>query len=127
MIFGDKLLIFSVVCLIGLLFFKTYFQPDGDRIVVVSIRGKPIRVITNDEFLGNDIFTIPLEKGEARIEIKEGKARILRMPAKICPKRICSSFGWIERSGEAAICVPNRLIVEVRGEDKKKMVDSVSR
>jgi hypothetical protein len=95
--------------------------------VVVSIRGEQVRVIEKDEFLGNDVLTFPLEKGEAKIEINEGKVRILPMSEKICPKRICSSFGWIERSGEAAICVPNRLTVEVRGEDKRKTVDSVSR
>ncbi|HEB30632.1 MAG TPA: NusG domain II-containing protein [Spirochaetes bacterium] len=127
MTFGDKLLIFFIVCLIGILFFKTYFRPAGDRIIVVSIRGKPVRVIANDEFLGKEVFTIPLERGEARIEIDGGKVRILPMPRKICPRGICSAIGWIERPGQAAICVPNRLIVEVRGEDKKKTVDSVSR
>ena len=95
--------------------------------VVVSIRGEQVRVIENDEFFGNEVLTFPLERGEARIEINEGKARILPMPEKICPKGICSSFGWIERSGEAAVCLPNRLIVEVRGVDNKKKVDAVSK
>ncbi|MCK5095029.1 MAG: NusG domain II-containing protein [Spirochaetes bacterium] len=40
---------------------------------------------------------------------------------------MCSTIGWIKRSGEAAICVPNRLIVEIRGQDKINTIDSVAR
>lgn len=127
MTIGDKLLIFFITATVGIMFYKTYFNTSSNQEVVVSISGNPVRMFSHDELFGNGIYRIPLKNGEARIEIDRGRVRILPMPKKLCPRRICSSIGWIKRSGEAAICVPNRLIVEIRGQDKINTIDSVTR
>ena len=73
---------------------------------------------------------IPLPKGEARLEMKGGKVRMLAMKRKICPKGICSQMGWIGRPGEMIICMPNRLVVRIeasRGEADEPNMDAVTR
>jgi hypothetical protein len=127
MTLGDRILITFVSSLIGLLLLNIYLPHTKGSTVLVSIAGEPVRVVEDDELFENKVLTIPIAKGEAEIEISDGRARILPMPAKICPRGICSSFGWIERPGEAAICVPNQLVVEVKSEGQNKIVDSVSR
>lgn len=49
----------------------------------------------------------------ATIEVVSGRARILPIPEEYCPRGICAHTGWIERPGQAAICLPNRLVIRV--------------
>jgi hypothetical protein len=50
--------------------------------------------------------------GEAKIEIRDGKVRILNSP---CPLKICEKKGWISKKGDFIICVPNRVIIKIEG------------
>ncbi len=59
---------------------------------------------------------VTLPRGEAVLEIEDGKIRILPMPREICPLNICSSVGWIDKPGQAIICLPNRMVITVSGE-----------
>ena len=49
---------------------------------------------------------------EVMIEIDGGRARIVDSP---CRDRLCVRAGWLERPGEVAVCLPQRVIVEIRG------------
>ncbi len=62
--------------------------------------------------------TVTLPRGEAVLEVEEGKVRVLPMPREICPLNICSSVGWIDRPGQAIVCLPNRMIITVSGEEE---------
>jgi len=46
------------------------------------------------------------------IEIGGGRARVTDSP---CRDRLCMRAGWLERPGDVAICLPQRVIVEIRG------------
>ena len=50
--------------------------------------------------------------GEAKVEIKDGKVRILNSP---CPLKICENKGWISKKGDFIICVPNRIAIKITG------------
>ncbi len=73
---------------------------------------------------------IPLPKGEARLQMKEGRVRMLVMKREICPKGICSQMGWIGSPGEMIICMPNRLVVGIEalgGEVDEAHLDGITR
>lgn len=85
------------------------------RVLVVELRSR-------------EIARLPLERGapprflrvelpgtgaQATIEVAGGRAHILPLPGDICPRGICSHTGWIEKPGQAAICLPNRLVIRV--------------
>lgn len=59
---------------------------------------------------------VDLPRGEAVLEIEDGKIRVLPMPRETCPLQICSSVGWIEKPGQAIVCLPNRMIITISGE-----------
>jgi len=46
------------------------------------------------------------------IEVAAGKARVVDSP---CRDRLCARAGWLERPGDVAVCLPQRVIVEIRG------------
>jgi hypothetical protein len=59
--------------------------------------------------------------GVSKIEIKQGKARFLSSP---CANQYCVHQGWLNRAGQAAICLPNRVTLELLG--GKKSYDSLN-
>ena len=59
--------------------------------------------------------------GVTRIEIKHGQARFVSSP---CPNQYCVHQGWLSHQGQAAICLPNQVSLELLG--AKKPFDSLS-
>jgi len=55
------------------------------------------------------------------IEIADGRARVMSSP---CRDKLCVRAGWLSRPGDVAICLPRRVIVEMRG--GKSGVDGVA-
>jgi hypothetical protein len=53
--------------------------------------------------------------GEAVISIAQGKARFAKSP---CHTQYCVHQGWLTRAGQAAICLPNQISLELVGEAK---------
>jgi len=50
--------------------------------------------------------------GTTQIEIEPGRARIARDPS---PRQLCVKQGWLTQSGQAALCLPNQVSLEIRG------------
>ncbi|WP_366910393.1 NusG domain II-containing protein [Methylotenera sp.] len=50
--------------------------------------------------------------GDATISIAQGKARIANSP---CHSQYCVLQGWLTRAGQAAICLPNQISLELLG------------
>jgi hypothetical protein len=75
---------------------------------------------------GKIVSTVPLSRdqqieipgplGTSIITIQKGKARISSDPS---PRQYCVRQGWLEQSGEIAICLPNEVSVELTGGQKK--------
>ncbi len=48
--------------------------------------------------------------GISELEIADGRVRFKSSP---CPNQICVHSGWLEKGGEFAACLPNRVAVEL--------------
>jgi hypothetical protein len=53
--------------------------------------------------------------GDATISISQGKARFAKSP---CQTQYCVHQGWLTHAGQAAICLPNQISLELLGETK---------
>ena len=53
--------------------------------------------------------------GEANITIQQGKVRFQQSP---CSNQYCVHQGWLSKSGQVAICLPNQLSIELLGAKK---------
>jgi len=53
-----------------------------------------------------------MQVNEVMIEIEGNRARIVDSP---CRDKLCLRAGWLERPGDVAVCLPQRVIVEIRG------------
>lgn len=57
-------------------------------------------------------FSVQGPLGTTQIEIEPGRARIARDPS---PRQLCVKQGWLTQSGQAALCLPNQVSIEIRG------------
>jgi len=62
--------------------------------------------------------------GITEVAIGDGGARIAASP---CPHQLCVRRGRLERAGQLAACVPNRVLVEIAGRRRPGALDGVSR
>ncbi len=83
----------------------------GNRAVIQPV-GRPGQVLALES--SSRVVSVLGPLGETRVEVKEGQVRIVDSP---CPRHICVSMGWISRSGETLVCIPNGLVVRIEGKE----------
>jgi hypothetical protein len=90
--------------------FPLAYAPDtGPARLQVTQAGGPVVEYP----LGADRWLqIPGPAGITEVEIREGRARCVRSPGA---QGICERAGWLERDGDLAVSLPNRLVLQVRG------------
>lgn len=84
---------------------------EGNQ-VVVSVDGKEIAAFPLDKDITYEIDGY--EGGHNTLIIKDGVAY---MSDASCPDHLCMGMGKISRNGQSIICLPNRVVVEIRGTD----------
>ena len=61
--------------------------------------------------------------GRNTLIIKDGKAHL---EDSSCPDHLCEHMGKIHKVGQSIICLPNRVVVEIRGAGKDPDYDTIS-
>ena len=70
------------------------------------------RIVHTAALTHAETFAVAGPLGVTRVEIAPGRARILADPS---PRQLCVKQGWLTLSGEAALCLPNQVSLEIRG------------
>ena len=110
---GDAALMLAVAA--GALL-AAWRQPPASAasVAVVEVEGREVAVFPLDQD-GRQV--LHARTGEVVIEIRDGAARFAEAG---CRNRICVLAGWIEGTGEIAACVPNGMVLLLRGERSPK-------
>lgn len=129
---GDTILILTLIGVtLSIFFLQRISQTHSrQRRVFIEVGNKVVRRFMLGEKPLPQEISIPLPEGEARLEMKQGRVRMLAMKREICPKGICSQIGWIGSPGEMIICMPNRLVVGIEasgGETDEPDMDAITR
>ena len=108
---GDWLVAFiSLVCVIGL--FQTLWRNEHAAKVQIRLGDKIYGTYSLNQ--QRDIHVLgPM--GEAIISIANGHARFAQSP---CQNQYCIHQGWLKLAGQAAVCLPNQISLELLGENK---------
>lgn len=109
---GDLLLIavFLAVAGVALLLLRACSAPGG--VAVVTVDGEEVGRYD----LSRD-GTYPIvgwNGGSNLLVIEDGAARVAEAS---CPDKLCAHTGHISRTGERIVCLPNRVVVEIRAAD----------
>ena len=111
---GDKVLIIFVIILamVSTLFIRRQAFSSTGKYISVQVNGKEIKKIIYDtKIIGN---TIPIESeyGYNLIEIGDEEVRVIEAD---CPDKIDVKQGYISRIGETIVCLPNKMVIEIKG------------
>jgi hypothetical protein len=106
---GDAVVVAVATALVTTSFALTYAPGSGPTQLVVTQAGAEPRYYGLD---GSRTIRVDGAAGVTEIEIQPGRARCLRSPGS---QGICEAAGWLERPGDMAVSLPNRLVLQVRG------------
>ncbi len=99
----------TLVLSLGTLFCLSFLKKDGAYAVVI-VDGKEHARHALSQSTAVEIAT---EHGRNTLKIENGKASIISAD---CPDGLCASHAPVSRAGEAIVCLPNKLVVEIRDE-----------
>ena len=104
----------AVLALAAVVLFVCFFvfrSRAAGNTVYITLNGKEYGKYD----ISNDLtLEIQSENGVNTVEIKDGKVSVTEAD---CPDGYCISKGRIWREGETVVCLPHRLVVEVRSEE----------
>jgi len=106
----DRVIIVVMLALCGFLAVIVGMKKPGKTLYV----NQGERVTYKAEMMTDQRVDLPGPLGVTVLEIKDGQARILSSP---CPFKVCIGMGAIRHAGEIIACVPNRLLIEISGEN----------
>ena len=119
---GDYIVISLLLTLFIVLSVKinsSYIDTD-DKYVSVQVNGEEIKQITISEELKT--YPIRTSFGLNVLQIKNKKVKIIEAS---CPDKIDVKFGEIDKVGQSIICMPNRLIIQIKS-NKPNELDVVN-
>lgn len=110
--------IFVIVFIIAAVFVFYALLPESGETAVVSHNGDVIAEIPLDgsgEYVFPQVPDMVFTAGDGAVSVTESN----------CGDKTCMRTGKISKRGEAIICVPNKVIVEIKGSPKESDVDAV--
>ncbi|SHJ58842.1 hypothetical protein SAMN02745751_02907 [Dethiosulfatibacter aminovorans DSM 17477] len=112
----DKILIVLIlVSSVCALFFISGMAMNYDnRYVKISVDGELYKLYSLDATLEKEII-IETDKGTNVIHIEKGS---VHMAESTCPDKTCIKQGSIDSPGEIIVCLPNKVIIEIIGNNE---------
>ena len=112
----DYIAILLSLTVIVIIAFSVYSGNYKDPVVKIESQGKvwiyPLDKDRIEEFEG------PL--GKTVVEISDNHVHITDSP---CPDKLCIQAGILEKPGDWAACLPNRIIVTIEGSENEEIDD----
>jgi hypothetical protein len=106
---ADKILIAGLFALNIFLFAQVDLSNRAGSWVVIEVDHKEVERLPLSQ---NRIVHVTGPIGETEVEIKDGKARVIKSP---CNKKLCIKSGYIQYADRFAACLPNRVVVRILG------------
>lgn len=117
---GDKALIILVILLsfVSMGYIKKQGLSNKQRYISVQVNGNEIKKIIFDKNIIGKTIPIETEYGYNLLEIGDNEVRVIEAS---CPDKIDVKQGSISRIGETIVCLPNKMMVEIKGVDKNEI------
>ena len=107
----DLLILFIVLCLIGVTLFLV-LAPEKGNFAEVYVDGKKVATLSlnEDRILSLDHLRIVVMGGKVWVEEAD------------CPNKICEKTGKISKNGQAIVCLPNKVAILIRGKGEVEAI-----
>lgn len=101
----------ALLFLFLLLYFMYNKENSSGAVARISADGDTVAVIALDTAADGKLSYSEIPS--AQFEIQNHQIRFIDAE---CPDKLCERTGWISRPGEAAVCLPNRIVIRIEGE-----------
>jgi len=117
---GDVFLIAGLLFLSAAAFAGIHSVGFAGKHVVVEVDGSRVLELPLDKDV---VQSVTGPRGETVIVVENSEVRIDRSE---CPHHYCERMGSISRRGEIIVCVPNRVVVSIKGGSESDAIDGVT-
>ncbi len=108
---GDMVVVLAVVILSAFLIAQGVAGAGSDSGLEVRVMAGGTEVLVRPLNRDSGELTVIGYQGESYLEISGGRVHMID---SACPDKLCVKTGWISRPGESIVCLPNRVVIEIR-------------
>lgn len=110
----ELILILAILAVSGLLSVIFYIQNQkAAKQVLVTVDGETVALLDLNQ--DTDLIIDGYGGSTDHLIIKDGYASITEAS---CPDKVCVRTGKIHKTGELIVCLPNRVVVSIEGEEE---------
>lgn len=122
---GDFLVFLMVLIMAAAAAIPFLFVPSGTLYLEVRCDNQLVKRVKLSESI-HETFTVQASNGgHNTVQIDGMRVRIAEAS---CHDQVCVRTGWLTRAGQAAVCLPNRVVVKLVGQsDEDNGVDAIVR
>lgn len=112
----DKYLVIAIILisLSSMIYIKKMALNQGEKYISIQINGEKYKKITFPDDKKVRYLDIDTEYGFNRLEIHRDKLQVVDAD---CPDKLDVKQGFIKDEGDILVCLPNRLVIEIKGEN----------
>lgn len=128
----DIILIISILIMgiSGMLLIQAMDNENSGKTATILVNNQVVKKIPIDNIEEVKAFSFKFGDNIGYLDVKDGAVSMREMDKKVCPKKICSDTGWISKSYESIVCLPNRIAVNIEngetGKEDSNLADEVS-
>lgn len=116
---ADRILLLIVALLLGLLFWQHDSRAAAQSVQI--FQGKHLlRELALDH---DQQIAVPGPLGNTLVEIHAGQARVRSSP---CNGKQCVHVGWLRHAQDSAACIPNQVLLTIKGAAKGSRFDAIA-
>ena len=97
-----------------LIFFKTSQKGSKNNYAIIKVDGKIHKKIDLSNVKNNEKVNLNLPNGKNTLLIKNNS---IQMDSANCNDALCVKQGNISKVGQTIICLPHKLIIEIKGDE----------
>lgn len=97
-----------------LIFFKTSQKSSKNNYAIIKVDGKIHKKIDLSNVKNNEKVNLNLPNGKNTLLIKNNS---IQMKSANCNDALCVKQGNISKVGQTIICLPHKLIIEIKGDE----------
>ena len=112
----DIILIISIICISSIFIIINKINSKQGKYANVYYDSKLVKKI---DLSINKTYNVKGYNGNVKIVVKDNK---IKVDNEISPLHLCSKQGYISKSYETIICLPNKIVIEI---DSNKEIDTV--
>ncbi len=112
---GDKILLVTLVVLTLSGFWLTHLLRDRGVYADIMVENRHVATL---DLLQDRELTVQGQLGPVSIKIHDGKVSVISSP---CRQKICEKTGPVFRAGDIIVCLPSKLVIQIRSKNSRNL------